>query len=71
MAVESLRVIHGGLLPEDQEREDMISELAVVISGTHERPLHERRIAFDQMAELIKQRPDYVVRLLEKARNLR
>jgi len=63
---EPLRIIQGGLLPEDQERENMIQDLIKVMEDVHNRPLHERRQAFAQMSDLIAQRPAYVVRKMER-----
>jgi len=66
---EPLKLVPTGLLPEDQEREDMIVELRQIVESTH-RPERERQDAWQQMRQLIAERPEYVVKKMEMEQGL-
>lgn len=64
-----LKLVDSELVPEDQAREDQIKELFFVVNNPL-RPEHERRAAFRQASILIAQRPDYVVKKMEREQGL-
>jgi len=66
---EPFKIVPTGLLPEDQAREDRICELCQAMEEDS-RPLHERRDAWKQMQQLIAERPEYVIRKMEKEQGL-
>jgi len=66
---EPLKLVPTGLLPEDQEREDMIVELRQIIED-EDRPKREREDAWKQMSQLIAERPAYVVEKMEMEQGL-
>lgn len=65
-----LQLVKSDLLPADQERENLIDELAKIVADIYKRPLHERRAAWNQMQDLIGKRPEYVIKKMELEQNL-